>query len=472
VNDFARRALDVQNRARDEIPAGRNEEERLADGGQSLRRADRAVVVELEATGDCAANRDVTGEPLTAPPVAHPHTNVAAHVVLAIASNENSVNSAFFAQITHLILLGRYDRGVGSPYMWDKVGPKNRRGPWLLRPDNFTPGSRTPWGGRRIVERLKSDLVPGHDGPVGEAWELSVEPDFPSQLLDGPLLDEVLRADPTLLGREAPLGSTGLLVKLVDAADELSLQIHPSDDDPALEPGQSGKPEAWYIVDADPGAGLYLGFKEGVTRQDVELAIADEARLDELMAFVEVSPGDIFVIEPGTPHAIGRGVLLLEPQQVTPGKRGVTYRYWDWNRRYDAAGQPDESGEPRPLHVERALEVTDWGGPRERELIDRIRYPGGPAASQDSATLETLTSPSGPLHSDRFILRRLAGSGQIEVPAEDRLRALTVIEGVVRIIGEHGALDVKRGQTAALPASLGPLRAALERAHAMICALA
>ena len=154
--------------------------------------------------------------------------------------------------------------------MWDKVGTKNWRRPLLLRPDNFTPASRTPWGGRRIVETLKADAALEVPGPVGEAWELSVEPDFPSRLADGPTLDEILRADPALLGAEAAVGSTALLVKLVDAADDLSVQIHPMDSDPALAPDESGKPEAWYIIDAEPGAGLYLGFRDGVSRAEIE----------------------------------------------------------------------------------------------------------------------------------------------------------------------------------------------------------
>ena len=102
--------------------------------------------------------------------------------------------------------------------MWDKVGTKKWRRPLLLRGDNFTPAPRTPWGGRRIVEELKAGEGLTVRGAVGEAWELSVEPDFPSRLVEGPLLDEVLRAEPALLGEEASLGSTALLVKLVDAA--------------------------------------------------------------------------------------------------------------------------------------------------------------------------------------------------------------------------------------------------------------
>lgn len=356
--------------------------------------------------------------------------------------------------------------------MWDKVGTRNRRGPLLLRPDNFTPPSRTPWGGRRIVEQLKAGRGLNAQGPVGEAWELSVEPDFPSRLADGPLLDEVLRADPHLLGREAALGSTALLVKLIDAAENLSLQVHPSDADPKLGPDESGKPEAWYIVDAEPGAGLYLGFREGISETEVREAITNNGHLDALMQFVPVSAGDLFLIEPGTPHAIGKGVLLLEPQRVVPGKRGVTYRFWDWNRKYDSSGRLDPSGRPRALHVVRALEVTDWHRPHGPHLIDRIRYPAGSVATGQSASLETLAGPTGPLRSEIFLLRRLAGSGRVELPAENCLRALTILEGDLTLGHDDASVQVGRGQTAALPASLAPLRVDLDRAHALVCALA
>jgi len=356
--------------------------------------------------------------------------------------------------------------------MWDKVGTKNWRRPLLLEADNFTPPERTPWGGRRIVGQLKAGLGITVDGPVGESWELSVEPDFPSRLAEGPTLDEVLRAVPALLGREAAGGSTALLVKLVDTADDLSLQIHPSDDDPELGPEESGKPEAWYIIDAEPGAGLYLGFRAGVSRDDVRKALANGSHVDALMSFVPVSPGDLFVVDPGTPHAIGRGIFLLEPQRVTPGKRGITYRYWDWDRRYDATGQPDPGGEPRALHATRALEVTNWEGPRGDALAGRIRYPAGPASTNDSATFETLTSPTGPLQSESFCIRRLTGSGRLELPAEDCLRAITALDGQL-ILGEgDAALMLSKGQTAALPATLGPMRIELRAAHAMLCSLA
>ncbi len=342
----------------------------------------------------------------------------------------------------------------------------------MLRPDNFTPASRTPWGGRRIVDVLKGGARLDAPGPVGEAWELSVEPDFPSRLADGPTLDEVLRADPALLGAEAALGSTALLVKLVDAADDLSVQIHPADSDPALRPNESGKPEAWYIIDADPGAGLYLGFRNGVSRDDIENAIDNEGRVDALMTFVPVARGDVFLIEPGTAHAIGAGVLLLEPQRVSPGKRGLTYRYWDWNRRYDATGQRDPRGKPRELHRERALEVTTWSGPRGDALIDRIRHRFGRAQTEGDARIDALVTQEGPLCSDVFRMRRLAGSGGVELPPEGRLRSITVFEGRLALDDGRTTLEVPRGCTAALPACLGAVHVELDAAHAVICTLA
>ena len=357
--------------------------------------------------------------------------------------------------------------------MWEKVGPKNWRKPLLLRPDNFTPPERTPWGGRKIVRELKRELVLDASAIVGEAWELSVEPDFPSRTMEGSALDQIIRADASAwLGREAWRGSTGLLVKLLDAADDLSVQIHPGDSDPELEADQSGKPEAWYILDAEPDSGLYLGFRAGVGPEDVRLAIENERNVSDLMYFVPVSEGDTFLIEPGTAHSVGRGVMLLEPQRVLPGKRGITYRYWDWNRKYDRAGARSERGLPRTLHLDRALAVTDWTGSREDALLDRIRHRAGRTDPASDATMQTLISNAGPLRSSVFHATRLCGTGVLELAATDALRALVVLAGRVRIEAEGDVVEVRQGQTAALPACLGHALATLEATHGVLLHLA
>ncbi|MEM8607613.1 MAG: type I phosphomannose isomerase catalytic subunit [Myxococcota bacterium] len=356
--------------------------------------------------------------------------------------------------------------------MWDKVGAKNWRRPLLLQADNFTPAARTPWGGRRLADGLKraSGVAPGR--VVGEAWEFSVEPDFPSGVEGGRLLDQVIRADPDAwLGRDVGEGSTALLVKLLDAADDLSVQIHPTDDDAALADDESGKPEAWYILDATEGSGLYLGFRRGVEREDVERAIASERDVSELMHFVPVSTGNAFVIEPGTPHAVGSGVLLLEPQRVAPSKRGITYRYWDWNRRYDPEGRLDPNGKPRELHLQRALDVTRWSGPREAELLASIRRDLGAPDVAGVAKLEAMIGLDGPLRSRTFDIRRVAGTGEIDLPDATSIRSLTVLGGTLAIRHEAGQLEIPEGRTAALPACLSSVGLELAEAHAVLCEL-
>ncbi len=358
--------------------------------------------------------------------------------------------------------------------MYDKVGTKNWLSPLLLTPDNFTPRARTPWGGRKILDLLKTGLASDANAVVGESWELSVEPDFPSRVVDGRLLDAVIRADPKAwLGSAASPGqSTALLVKLLDAAHSLSVQIHPTDGDPALGPEESGKPEAWYVVNAEKEAGLYLGFRLGVGSNDVRNAIERREDLSKLLFFVPVRAGDTFAIMPGTPHAVGAGVMLLEPQRVAAGARGVTYRYWDWNRLYGPDGHPESDGTPRPLHLERALAVTDWDGPRESALLGQIRHRSELRPLHAEVALESLMGTDGPVRSEVFGVERLTGTGGFRLPATATLRSFTVLEGLVRFEGrDFPPFDVPRGQTAAVPAGLGETNLTLDAAHAVICQL-
>src|SRR5262245_48532991 len=204
--------------------------------------------------------------------------------------------------------------------------------------------ARTPWGGTRIAAQYKSKLLDQAEGRViGESWEVSIEPDFPAQIEQGESLSAYIAAAPeAVLGREATelgRGGTALLVKLLDTAESLSVQIHPDDHYRGLKSGECGKPESWYVVEATAGAGLYLGFRSGVHEDQVRRALETGDSLESLLHFIPVQPGDFFVIDAGMPHAIGAGLTLVEPQHVLPGQRGITYRYWDWNRRYDAQGR-------------------------------------------------------------------------------------------------------------------------------------
>jgi mannose-6-phosphate isomerase class I len=350
--------------------------------------------------------------------------------------------------------------------------------PIRLKPDNFTPPSRTPWGGRRLLDRYKAGLGAGaglSDRRVGESWELSVSDEFPSMTEQGEPLAQWLARDPErLLGDEARDGGhlTALLVKWLDAGDHLSLQIHPQDDYAGLRAAESGKLEAWYVVEHDPGAGLYMGFRPGVQAAQVRAALESDADLSALMAFVEVERGDFVLLEPGTPHAVGKGLTLLEPQVVAPGKRGLTYRYWDWRRRYGAGGRPDPMGEPRELHVEHALAVTRWDRASDPDWLASRLLKTGTFDPSGAARFDLLCGP-GPdsrLDCDSMQVALLRGQGSIRLPSWNVLRALTVIEGSV-ILGDAGAeLQLVAGSTAAVPAASGALPVQLRGAHALLSA--
>lgn len=341
----------------------------------------------------------------------------------------------------------------------------------LLQVDNFTPTKRTPWGGTRIARELKRGLVPDAEGRVvGESWEFSVEPDFPSRLHGSDAtLAGWIASDRAVLGREADDGRAGtaLLVKLLDADDELSVQIHPSDDDPLLRAGESGKPECWYTVAAEPGAGVYFGLAEGVTRDALGDALRSGADVSRMLGFVPLDVGDFLLIEAGTAHAIGRGLTLVEPQRVLPGCRGLTYRYWDWNRRYDAAGRADPRGEPRALHVDEALAVTRWDAPRGEALLASSRLRSGRPDVAGAPRLVDLCGRAAGLRSEHLQVARLAGTGALDLPGWNVLSALTVVDGSVTVDG----VTVSRGQTAALAASPKARPLALAGAHAVVSAV-
>ncbi len=334
--------------------------------------------------------------------------------------------------------------------------------PLLLRADNFTPPTRTPWGGRKILERYKTGLGLGGGEPVvGESWEVSVEPDFPSRLqsADATLAETIAAAPAQWLGEEVAAryeGQTPLLVKLLDSADNLSVQVHPADGDPSLAADESGKPESWLVLEADAGAGLYLGFADGVGRRDVEQCIADSGALDDLLNFVEVAPGDVFVIQAGSAHAIGRGVTLVEPQFVAPGRRGITYRYWDWNRRYDDKGHLDPTGQPRALHLARSLEVTDWDGPRGDAFVAQCR-PEIPVLSDGDVTRRRLVGW------EWFVVEEWQGDGVLTVEPPQTLWALTCVGGRAEVAAGDGAVGLRCGESCVVPAAAGGVEARLDQ---------
>lgn len=320
--------------------------------------------------------------------------------------------------------------------------------PELLRWDNWTPPARTPWGGRKIPEHFKAGLALPDDlneGVVGESWELSVDPTFPSRLWrTDALLAEVIAAHPDAwLGAHAHLKATPILVKLLDARENLSVQVHPSETDPSLAPHESGKPEAWVVLDREPGAGIYLGLADGVERSELERQLAAGEDISAALNFVPVEPGDAFVIEAGTVHAVGAGVTLLEPQLIMPGRSGVTCRFWDWGRRYDAQGRQSPEGQPRPLHLARSLAVTSWERARGQSFVEQCRVLPSLRAQQPQLSHAFMLDLRG------LILERFAGQGRIALTDAPTFLGLVVTKGVL----SFGDIHVRQGQTLVIPAS-------------------
>jgi len=209
--------------------------------------------------------------------------------------------------------------------------------------------SEAVWGGHRLAQDYGID--PQGRANTAEAWVLSAHPRGASTVDTGPFagqtLERLFAERPELFGAHcAGKERFPIIVKLLDARDDLSIQVHPRDNDPVLLPGEAGKTECWYILEAPPGAKLYLGFREAITRAQFAAAIENKTIMGYVQSF-EVEEEDFYFIPAGTLHAIGEGVLLAEVQQSSD----TTYRVYDYNRL--------QNGQPRELHVEQARVVTD-----------------------------------------------------------------------------------------------------------------
>lgn len=205
-----------------------------------------------------------------------------------------------------------------------------------------------PWGGRRLELRLGKRLPVGT--PCGESWEVVDLPGDQSLVLDGPLCGTTLAKLAAHRGEEllgdVPLsrGRFPLLFKFLDAHESLSVQVHPDEQAAREIRGASPKTEAWYILDADPGAVLWIGLRQGVSLEHLTAAIREGAGVLELLEPVPARPGEFHFLPAGTLHAIGAGVLLAEIQQSSD----TTYRVYDH-------GRLGLDGRPRSLHIDEAL---------------------------------------------------------------------------------------------------------------------
>lgn len=292
------------------------------------------------------------------------------------------------------------------------------------------------WGGTKLttVYAKQSDLT-----PLAETWECSVHPDGPSVIASGPYfgrtLASFLEEFPEALGEHGRAhGQMPILVKLIDAEKDLSIQVHPDDAFAQKHEGQLGKTEMWYVLQAQPGATLVYGFAHKVTPELVRSAIDSDMLLPHLQT-VPVHAGDVFQIEPGTIHAIGGGVLLAEVQESS----NVTYRVYDYGRR-------DKNGQLRPLHIDKALAVMDFNAsPAVRQHQRIIQYTPGMARELVARCRY-------------FQVERLRVVRSCEVQrTKETFYSLLVIGGAGTIQTTESSLPVAAGQTIFVPSTEGPL---------------
>ena len=206
------------------------------------------------------------------------------------------------------------------------------------------------WGGRRLETKFDKKLPPKIR--IGESWEIVDRPEAQSVVRDGPLRGKTLHDLWTqhrqeLFGGVADRPRFPLLIKLLDANEKLSLQVHPTEK-VAAKLGGEPKTEFWYVAAADPDAGLFVGLKEAMTREQFEGALRS-GTIAEHVHTIRVKGDDAMFLPAGRLHAVGAGNLLIEIQQNSD----TTYRVYDWD-------YVDEKGKPRQLHVDQALECIDF----------------------------------------------------------------------------------------------------------------
>lgn len=290
-----------------------------------------------------------------------------------------------------------------------------------------------PWGGRRLAQQWHKPDSNG--GGWAESWEVVDLGDDQSRVLGGPFdgrtLHDLVREHPDeLLGRHAGCEQFPLLFKFLDAAETLSVQVHPNDEQAAkFAPGQYGKSEAWVILAANSNSRLSVGLKSGVDRATLEQHLA-AGTVEQCLHSIPARAGDVISVPAGTVHAIGAGVALAEIQQPSD----VTFRLFDWNRR-------DAHGRLRPLHVEQALQCIDFSLRSVSPLVTR-------QLTTDAELSEEL------IQSEHFTWRRHTLSRTaLRLPDEDRCRLLSVIDGRVQVVSSYGRETLVAGQSLVIPAS-------------------
>lgn len=287
------------------------------------------------------------------------------------------------------------------------------------------------WGGARLMNEKWNKKALGAN--VAESWELACHEKGESIVVNGEFssrrLSGVLEENPEFLGEKGKEFSFfPILVKLIDSKGDLSIQVHPDDEYALREEGEFGKTEMWYIVDAKKGSGVYCGFKEPISKEQLGQALTD-GNITDYLNFIEVHKGDCLFIPAGTVHAICGGILLCEVQQNS----SITYRLYDYDR-------VDAGGNKRQLHIDKALDVTD---------TSKVVYANENVVRVDDNTV-ILASCKYFTASEITCQEEYA----FEVNG-DSFVSLTVVDGSGAIMADGNCISLDLGDTVFLPAGLG-----------------
>lgn len=287
------------------------------------------------------------------------------------------------------------------------------------------------WGGTKLKEVLGKPIT---NDITGESWELSTVEGDVSIIANGELKGTSLK-DIIINEAEALLGKSVLqrfgkefpiLIKFIDAKQDLSIQLHPNDELAKKRHNSFGKTEMWYVMDADEGANLIIGFNKDVTREEYSQSIEDNTLLD-LMNYEPVKEGDTFFINTGKIHAIGAGVLLAEIQQTSD----VTYRVFDFNRK-------DKDGNLRELHTDMALDAMDF----KKKDDFKVSY-----HHEDNNPNEMVNCP---YFKTKYI--QLTKELKQDISNRDSFTIYMCVTGSVEISTETGKVVLNKGETALIPA--------------------
>lgn len=279
------------------------------------------------------------------------------------------------------------------------------------------------WGGNR----LKTDFnIASDKDKIAEAWELSTHEDGSSIVLNGEFKGKTLSEVLSIWEIECPI-----LIKLIDAKDDLSIQVHPNDEYAQKFENSKGKTEMWYIIDCNEDASLIYGFKENISKEELKKAIQNDTLL-EILNKVKVKKGDVFFIEAGTVHSIGKGILLAEIQQNS----NITYRVYDY-------GRVGVDGKPRQLNIDKALEVADLKAANinnNKELITKT-----------DEYKQTLLAKC-----NYFIVNKLDIETKAELISKNKhFTSLIILEGKGNIKSGNDLLEFDKGDSFYIPPNFG-----------------